>query len=133
MQGRADAVMDDIVGVSNKNASEVAAAASEVVRGIQAAVAARPVSAAFLTGCNQHCGQWGTGQVPSAEHPSALADARVVIDGVTGTDAIALWYADVLNGTKQGRVWLQPEAVPCSTCCGSKAAAATPWEIATDA
>ena len=118
--------MDDIVGVSKSNASEVAAAASQLVRGIKAAVAARPVSAAFLTGCNQHCGQWGTGQVPTAEHPGALADARVVIDGVTGTQAIAMWYADVLNGTKHGRVWLQPDAVPCSTCCGAKVATPPP-------
>lgn len=112
--------MNNIVGVSTHNASEVAEAATQIVDGIKAAVAARPESAAFITGCNQHCGQWGTGQEPSAEHPTAAADARIVIDGVTGTEAVALWYADLINGTKRGRVWLQPEAVPCSTCCGTQ-------------
>lgn len=119
MQGRADAVMDAIVQVNISDGSEVAAAASQVAQALTDMVAARPDSAAFITGCSQHCGQWGAGQEPSAAHPLASADARVVIDGVTGTEAVALWHADLVSGNRSGRVWLQPGPIPCATCCGS--------------
>jgi hypothetical protein len=94
-----------------------ATAAAEIKAAVTAAVAAHPAHAAFLTMCDEHCGQWGAGQAPSAWHPTAAADYNVSIDGHAAHGAVAQWYAEVLAATPRGRVWLQEAAYPCQTCC----------------
>ena len=129
MQGQVDGVMDDISGAGRSVAGRNIAKA-EILASVKAAVAARPSqNAAFLTMCDEHCGQWGTDQNVSALHPAAVADFNVTIGGVTGTEAVAIWW----NGLKSDReikpgqiadhVWVQTADYPCATCCAGGNAA----------
>ena len=116
MQGMADPTMGNIVGAGKNNASRLIARA-EIKDRVGAAVHARPHNAAFLTMCEEHCGQWGTGQRVSTAHPLASDDFNVTIDGVTGHQAVAIWYADLVTKRTEGRIWTQQAGFPCATCC----------------
>ncbi len=127
MQGQVDGVMDDISGagrtVTGRNIAK-----AEILASVKAAVAARPSqNAAFLTMCDEHCGQWGADQNVSALHPAAVADYNVTIDGLTGKEAVALWWNGLVGRNKSGgqqtapsvapRMWIQTATYPCATCC----------------
>lgn len=90
MQGMVDRVIDDISG-AGRSPQGRAEAAAEILSRVQAAVTHQPTNAAFLTMCDEHCGQWGTGQNVSSQHPAATADFNVIIDGDTGHTAVAKW------------------------------------------
>ena len=124
MQGQVDGVMDDISGAGRSAAGRNIAKA-EILASVKAAVAARPSqNAAFLTMCDEHCGQWGADQNVSALHPAAVADFNVTIDGVTGTKAVAIWWKGLKSDReiKPGQqsadhLWVQAADYPCATCC----------------
>ena len=122
MQGQVDGVMDDISGAGRTPAGRNIAKA-EIKTSVAAAVMASPQNAAFLTMCDEHCGQWGANQNVSVLHPAAVADFNVTIAGsdgsvgLTGHEAIAVWWADLVAKTPKGRTWVQDVAYPCLTCC----------------
>jgi hypothetical protein len=82
MASRFDPALDSISGgESGKNVSNVNRLGAEMVQLVNATLLhdadgnARPQNAAFLTSCNEHCGQWATGQ------QGLYPDYNVTIDG----------------------------------------------------
>lgn len=116
MQSQVDGVMDGIVGVGDRISGRNTVR-EEIRTSVERAINANAASAAFLTMCDEHCGQWGTGQNSSSRHPAAEADFNVTIDGAPATQAVRVWWMDLVAKTPVGRVWKQNAAYPCATCC----------------
>lgn len=113
MNGLYDPALDDISGgESGANATNVQRLGDELLALVNATVLSRDNNAAFLTGCRQHCGQWGQNQTlgPSGQ----FDDFNVTIDGVTGAMALAQWYTALVAAHESGvaiRGWPPLEVV----------------------
>ena len=64
---------------------------------------------AFIDSCSRHC----NGKGPEAQ-------TELAPDGLSPLEAFAAWVVATSRDAK--RLWLQPQAYPCSACCGSAGA-----------
>jgi hypothetical protein len=121
MQGQVDGVMDSITGAGHSVAGRNIVK-REILSTVTAAISKQKTNAAFLTMCDEHCGQWGTGQNVSALHPAAVPDFNVSISGIAGYQAVAVWWSNLVAKKEFGHLWVQTADYPCRTCCfgGSK-------------
>eukprot|EP00039_Didymoeca_costata_P003733 m.69371 g.69371 ORF g.69371 m.69371 type:complete len:423 (-) comp12050_c0_seq3:78-1346(-) len=75
-------------------------------------------NAAFLTSCNEHCGQWAQGQILEGHN-----DFNVTIDGWTAPYAVNSWVAALQAASENPsspparRLWIQESSYPCPQCC----------------
>ena len=101
INSRYDPALDSISGgESGGNVTNVQRLGDELLALVNATVLSRGNNAAFLTGCHEHCGQWGQDQTlgPGGQ----FNDFNVTIDGVTGAVALAQWYTALVQAHEGG-------------------------------
>eukprot|EP00040_Diaphanoeca_grandis_P012681 m.64278 g.64278 ORF g.64278 m.64278 type:complete len:464 (+) comp23408_c0_seq1:1-1392(+) len=104
-----------LIGICT-NHEDINQIGQKVINAINASVLqGRPGNAAFITSCNEHCGQWAQGQVLAGHN-----DFNVTIDGWTAPYALNAWVSRMWGHTTTATsrtLWLQEATYPCHTCC----------------
>jgi len=113
-----DPALDEIIEnppEDGKNVTNVRRIGQALVQRLNETLLSRQpqASGAFLTGCHEHCGQWGTGQ------GGLFPDYNVSIDGYNGVCALQEWWETSLRqgGQAGRRLWIQQGEYPCANCC----------------
>ena len=108
VNGRYDPALTSIAGgESGKNASHVQEIGRLLLANVQSRVlGAGSASAAFVSACAQHCGQWAQG---------SDGDFNVTIGSLQAIPALMQWR----DGRAPGKLWVQApgDTFPCADCC----------------
>ena len=116
MNSKHDPAMISISSMA-KSASDINALASRFVAKVNSAVLspAQKKNGAWITGCEEHCGQWSQGQMAGSN-----SDFNTTIDGTTAPFAVAAWYAANRKHAQSGPsefVHMATAKYPCENCC----------------
>eukprot|EP01051_Picozoa_sp_SAG22_P007417 SAG22_NODE_522_length_9503_cov_4.233624_6_plen_211_part_00 len=116
MNSKYDPAMISISSTS-KGAAAINALAARFVGKVEAAVfgGGQKKNGAFITGCEEHCGQWAQGQVAGGN-----SDFNATIDGTTAPFAVQAWFAANKAGKQSEArqfVHMATARYPCEDCC----------------